>query len=397
MSKKAQPSLLVTTVGMDSRTQHMLQLFFQGPCKNSCEIVGDGTATVSIVDMDAVDSDSLYRQQREKFPEHQFILLSLKDRDDEDSFFVKKPLQPKALMNVLDKVKAGCREELKAEKQAFVEPVSEQVAQPAVTKSVKRQSKPPSTHRSAMQLDEKSFISFIGALQPVDMSDERQVNDAHYDPKSYLQGYFQSACKVALNKNQILQLDGSWKPLLIFPRTNEVWLDANDKQLQAACRVPLKVLNGADPALDGKGSGMTISVVNDVDGLDISDKDGFQNIDSFLWKVSLWTSQGRVPLGVDLERPVYLRHWPNMTRLMLFPHAMRIAALMMEHPRSLMEIARVLNVPQQYVFSFYSAARALGVAGQVKRQADVIVAPEPVQKPKKRGLFGKILDRLKIG
>lgn len=397
MSKKAQPSLLVTAVGMDDRTRHMLQLFFQGPCKNSCEIVGDGTASVSIVDMDAVDSDSLYKQQRKKFPEHQFILLSLKERDDEDCFFVKKPLQPKALIDVLDKVKKGQREEVKAEKPAFVEPVSEQKVQSSVTKSVSRQSKSSSTHRSAMQLDEKSFISFIGALQPIDLNNEKQVNEAHYDPKSYLQGYFQSACKVALSKNQILQLDGSWKPLIIFPRTNEVWLDANDKQLQAACRVPLKVLNDADPALDGKGSGMSISVVSDVAGLNIGDSNSFQSIDSFLWKVSLWTSQGRVPLGIDLESPVYLRHWPNMTRLMLFPHAMRIAALMMEHPRSLIEIARVLNVPQQYVFAFYSAARALGVAGQVKRQADVIVAPEPIQKPKKRGLFGKILDRLKIG
>ena len=396
MSKNAQPSLLVAVVGMDDRTRHMLQLFFQGPCKNSCAIVEDGTAEVSIVDMDAHNAELLYQQQRDKFPEHRFILLSLTEREDVGSFFVKKPLQPKALLSVLDLVRKGGREAQKAEGVAVLDSLQSAEKSEIVKKPV-RKSSSNSAHHSAMQLDEKSFISFIGALKNIDLDDKEQVNEAHYDPKNYLQGYFQSACKVALNKNQILQLDGSWKPLIIFPRTNEVWLDAEDKQLQAACRVPLRVLNDVDPAVDGKGSGMTVSVVSGTGGIGAGDSHKFQNIDSFLWKVSLWTSQGRVPLGIDLARPVYLRHWPNMTRLMLFPHAMRISALMMDGPRPMLEIARVLNVPQQYVFAFYSAARALGIAGQVKRQADVIVAPQPVQKPKQRGLFGKILDRLKLG
>jgi hypothetical protein len=396
---KPQPPLGVTLVGMDERSEHALQLFFQGPCKNSCAVVEPELAEISIVDMDVVNADKLYAQQREQFPKHQFILIALVEQKGGDAFFVKKPMQPKVLMDVLSRARKGSEGKgVRAE--SIPEPVTTMPlasSQPTAIKKSKSQSVSNSTHQSAMSLDEKSFISFIGALKNIDTNSEEQINSAHYDPKAYLQGYFQSACKVALNKKQILQLNGSWKPLVIFPRTNEIWLDADDKQLQAACRMSLKTLGAVDPLSDTKGSGMTMSAVNDVSKINKCDRNNFQSIESFLWKVSLWTSQGRVPLGLDLERPVYLSHWPNMTRLMLSPHAVRIAALLVSEPRSLLEVAAVLNIPQQYVFAFYSAARALGLAGQVKREVDLIVTPSLIKKPKQRGLFGKILDRLKMG
>ncbi len=395
---KTQSSLGVTLVGMDERSQHALQLFFQGPCKNSCAVVEPELAEISIVDMDVINADQLYAQQREKFPKQQFILISLVEQKGVDAFFVKKPIQPKVLMDVLARARKG-PEGKEVSVESVPEPVDTMPASPPqpTTKQSSCRRASNSTHQSAMSLDEKSFISFIGALKNIDINNEEQINSAHYDPKAYLQGYFQSACKVALNKKQVLQLNGSWKPLIIFPRTNEIWLDADDKQLQAACRMSLRALGGEDPLSDAKGFGMTMSAVSDVSEINECDKGNFQSIDSFLWKVSLWTSQGRVPLGIDLERPVYLSHWPNMTRLMLFPHAMRIAALLVSDPRSLLEVATVLNIPQQYVFAFYSAARALGLAGQAKRQVDMIIAPPSIKKPKQRGLFGKILDRLKMG
>lgn len=406
MREKVAP-MRVTLVGMDDRTRHMLQMFFAGPCNNSCEVVEGASAEISIVDMDVYNAEVLYKAQREKFPEHRFLLLSLTNQLVDDAVFVKKPLKPQILIKALEAIRkgeVGCGElQKRQEKEPTQKTVTEEKVEAVYEKprdkvTSKEKGDVKVAHRSAMQLDEKSFRAFIGAFQSVDPSNPEQISQATYDPKAYLQGYIQSSCKAALNKNQVLQLDGSWKPLFIFPRSREIWLDADDKQLHAACKVPLKVLDQMESSGVKSQTKMTVSVVKDPAAFGVNDKSNFQDLDAFLWKVSLWTAQGRVPKGIDLDCPVYLRHWPNMTRLMLFPHAMRIAALMTERPRTLIEIARLLQVPQPYVFAFYSAARSLGIAGQVKRQADrVVEPPEPVEKPKQRGLFGKILDRLKIG
>jgi hypothetical protein len=68
-----------------------------------------------------------------------------------------------------------------------------------------------------------------------------------------------------------------------------------------------------------------------------------------------------VPKGTMLDRPVRLKHWPNFTRILLFPEAMRIAALLSEHTYSLTKTAQLLKIDERCVYSFYSAAYALGL------------------------------------
>ena len=84
-----------------------------------------------------------------------------------------------------------------------------------------------------------------------------------------------------------------------------------------------------------------------------------------------------------------------MTRLVITPHAMRIAALLMEGPRTLINIAEVLKIKPQYVFVFFSAAYALGLAGQAERGADVVVTPQDLPPTRMKGILGKIMNRLR--
>lgn len=78
--------------------------------------------------------------------------------------------------------------------------------------------------------------------------------------------------------------------------------------------------------------------------------------DAILWRLALETSKGRLPKGTDLNKEYYLRSWPNMTRFQPTPHAMRIAALWATRGASLLETAKLLEIPQRYVFAFYNAA-----------------------------------------
>lgn len=95
--------------------------------------------------------------------------------------------------------------------------------------------------------------------------------------------------------------------------------------------------------------------------------------------------------------PVVLRHWPNVTRLLLTPNALRIAALWMAQPRSLLSTAKALRIPLSHALSFYSAAHALGLITGPKRQVDFLFQPEPVAEDQRRGLFSGILSKLLRG
>ena len=118
---------------------------------------------------------------------------------------------------------------------------------------------------------------------------------------------------------------------------------------------------------------------------------------SLFWKVALWASRGRLPEGTSLTQPIFLRRWPNFTRLQVTPYAFAIAALWAEQPRSLLDTARHLQIPQRYVFAFYSAAKSLQLAGETRRAADTLIQPQEITASKQRGLLGRLLDRLRGG
>jgi len=74
---------------------------------------------------------------------------------------------------------------------------------------------------------------------------------------------------------------------------------------------------------------------------------------------------------------------------------LRIAALLVQAPRTPLEVAGLLHVKPQYVFVFISACHAIGILKQSERQVDAVIAVEPTKKPKNEGLLSKILNKLR--
>ncbi len=378
---------------MDERSVRTMTMYLQGPCKGVAMVVDDASADCDIYDGDNIHAKKLLADRLNSSSTRQVIVLSLNSVKLNNVIVVKKPVKSEDMLGALAEVKARLERDAKQEEDlqptAIVTPLKKLEENKPILKHFRinsgEQSK-ISKHQTAMQINEASFNAYIGSLPGLDVNDPAQFFKASYNPNEYFQGYIQSAIKTCQKRDEILQLSTNWRQLILFPHNHELWLDADDKQLRAFAGVKIEKTIGSKMLL-------TPCKYDPAALANASDK--FHTIETFVWKLACWTSKGRYPNTLDIEHPVYLKNWPNFTRLLITPHAMRIAALMVHEPRTLSDVARILNIKPQYVFVFISAACAIGLVGQARREADVLVKAPEIKPSQKQGLLGRIISKLR--
>jgi hypothetical protein len=391
---KSKSPLKVALHGMEERTAKTMVMYLQGPCRGAAVVVSDSDAEVDVFDADVAGVGALMDVHRVKKPYRPVIALSLRDGELAHVLYVKKPVKTDDMLATLDKAFILIKQNEKNVTQASADSSSIQpVAETSASTNLKSfvidndERNKTAKHQAAMQLNEKGFNAFIGNVTGLDVNDPSQFAIAKYNPKDYFQGHVESAFKISREQGEIMQLNSGWSPVIIFPQNNEVWLDADDKQLRAFSG--LLIAN----SLDGKIS--TTSLTFESSSLSRT-LEKFHSMDAFLWKVACWASKGRYPVAIDITQPVYLKNWPNFTRLLITPHALRISALLIRGPRTLSNVADVLNIKPQYVFVFISAAYALGLAGQARRESDVlIVQSTEIKANKNKGFLSRIMSKLR--
>jgi hypothetical protein len=390
---KSKSPLKVALHGMEERTAKTMVMYLQGPCRGAAVVVNDSDADVDVFDADTVGAAKLIAEHRVKKPQRPVIALSLRNGELGYVFYVKKPVKTDDMLLALDKAsvlvaKAKQHEIATANQTQPVAETSDNVNLKTFV-SNEDERKKTAKHQAAMQLNEKGFSAFIGNITGIDVNDPKQFAAATYNPKDYFQSHVEAAFKISREHGAIMQLNSGWSPIIIFPQTDEIWIDADDKQLRSFSGLVIaSTLNGkiSTTPLTFESSSMSRSL------------DKFQSMDAFLWKVACWASKGRYPVSIDVNHPVYLKHWPNFTRLLITPHALRISALLIRGPRTLGNVAQVLNIKPQYVFVFISAACALGLTGQARRESDVLIAqsqPTEIKATKNQGLLSRIMSKLR--
>lgn len=402
MSIKNKQPLRVALYGMDGRSHKTMELYLRGPCRGAAIVVDQFEAELDIIDADHPTAREILQTRRQQTPDRPILLLSLQPLQIEKTLYVKKPVESTKMLEALEKARTIVvahqsrmldRNTAPSRAQSFAQPgvnVARPVAEQAEPIAVKRvdatEREKVAKHQSSSELNEGGFLAFLGTVAEIDFNDPEQLLIASYNPKAYYLGSVQSALKVARAKSRVLQLNSSWKPLLLFPASNEVWVDADDKQLKAFAGLALNKSFGAAMSLSAVDGGSTKAE---------QALDKFQDTDAFLWKLAVLTSKGRFPVSFDIHRPVFLKRWPNFTRLVITPHALRIAALLIQGPRTMLNVAATLNIKPQFVFVFVSACSVLDLVGQAERQVDLMIAPKEVTKTKKEGLLSKILNKLR--
>ncbi len=417
MSKVSSRSLRLAVYGFDDRSRETLRLAFEGPGKGCGVLVDDASAEAGIFNMDAVNASELWSDYRNRFPDRPTIIMAMKDPGISGTFYVPKPVRIDAMIRAVEDVQRSMpQKEISASIVLDLEDSIPMAAQAGVTASVS-QVAGSSTQEAVATQKEKPAAEPLAESVPAAVAPKEKKRvlvdapsssagravsvpkkevkrrETYYDPLELLQGQIQDALEQANKKYVAVQLniqvdENDWQSITFLPGVKRVLTTLSDEQLRHLCSTPLELLNCSIKRHKGDE---TFNMIRKV-----TDERSGQSLDVFLWKVVVWSSKGRLPAGTNLSKPVKLKHWPNLTRFYPIPNAMRIATLIIDQPRPLPLVIKVLNLPQSHVFAFFSAANAIGlVANNEGVGASPVTEQVTPQKHKHHSLFGRILKRLR--
>ncbi len=237
-------------------------------------------------------------------------------------------------------------------------------------------------HLDVAELEKQDEALLCGTREDVSAVQLASDTNLRYDPNQYLIAALKEAYLVSAKWRVPTQFEVSAGVIVVDTLQNLVYLDFDEAQLTAmyrqrmAKRPKTRVVSAGDfakmrPRFETQGS-----VVR---------------ADSLLWRAAMLTAEGRLPSGVSPDRPIYLKQWPNMTRLQRTPHSLRIAAAWAIKGASIEATARLLNIPQRHVFAFYNAALELDL---VTEDGSHIHRARSNKGPRNRGLLTRLFNWL---
>jgi len=416
-------SIKIAFLGIDERTRSAYQLFFENIKSVKYELVEDyRNAQLCLIDKDSYNIKQQYNELIENHSEKYVLVFSIVEHAcvNEKEFFLQKPIKRDVLQRMLNKIygyisgkrisktSAPTNSQIKN----TVEKISrkyirkpENVAYKEAEKPVKEVedntvvsiNKVPrvSTSNAGKLLKIEHEEYYVGDHPDVDINDHEQLKQAIYSPDVLLQSVMEQACKQSQYSGHIVQLNVFNYVFYFDAKGQKVHSNVGPAVIRPLCVVP----HDNQAAYIVKPS----SFRDDLNYIIQSNKNNKTgdspgkyswSMEAFMWVVTLWCSRGRVPEGVDLTQPVYLMRWPNLTRLEQLPHALRIAALIYDQPRTLVEAARQLGIEQRYVFAFFSACKAIGLSGVSCREVDKTFISEKPEQHKNKSIMSKLLGKL---
>ncbi|MEE9412289.1 MAG: hypothetical protein V3V22_04475 [Methylococcales bacterium] len=337
--------LLISVPESNSQLIKVVRVFI----RKNYRLVADDQADVSIIDFDTSDAKVLVEELHDLYPGRTIICLSAADQMGDNIIHVKKPFKQDDLTQALNLA----RDTLNPTKVVVGEQMGGSINQAANAFSDKQAIKDRQVARTGVS---------------------KRSDENYYNPADYLQGVLKTAYSKAKSAGFNLRLEAWWEPIIIFPKSRKIWVNADDQKLQAFCRLPLKTF----ARHHAQGSDLNAAFKISPEPMLNTEKlaGALQSMDAFLWKVAWWNAGGQLPLGITEREPLKLKSWPNITRLLCPDHAVQICALLFHAPVSALRISELLDIDRKEVYGFISAANALGLIETTQKQP-IMATPQP--------------------
>jgi hypothetical protein len=364
----------IATLGIEDRTRRTLDVVFKGPGEGAYTLVEEGLAEAVIFDFDCVNAATLWEAYRKRHPKLPTLVMSINHKEIAETVFLRKPIQISSLFQALTEVKAKME-------------MQQEVAMDNPVSHAKLPAPAPPPVRPVPMLNKQSeeLERLCGSVADVHLHDTQGLARIYYNPHNYFQGVLERALQMALAHEHGVLISGMPEPIVLLSKNNRILCEIPDHQLKALCLVPVQQrlitispLNIADPK--------TQTLYQATQNLQRC-----QPLDQMIWKVALWTARGHLPEGTDLQQVIQISRWPNLTRLLLTPYSLQIASLWHKRPYSLLETAKLLDIPQRYVFTFYSGVSALQL---LKIPSTEIPLLTPKQDIKQQAFFHRLLSKI---
>ncbi|MES9827994.1 MAG: hypothetical protein ABW201_07010 [Candidatus Thiodiazotropha sp.] len=390
----------IALLGVSDRDMAMLELFLQRQNKDKYTIVPEQQAQLCILDLDSLNGKKLLQHQRNHHPHRPVLALSVRDREIDGVQFLRKPIKVELLKKIIDfyrnePIHKNADSEIKtpAEVQKVESPTKPPV-QPITTGQPDTEEKripvgfaANDTQNAVRNLETLTRITHecCGTENSTDLANGADRDKLFYDSQNLFQHILKSAiARCRKDAYPItLHLPGG-KSITLLPKARVALTDLSDSRLRPRCLMAVKPdeIRFEHPR------------VSETNLLRLS-KQTPQNMDALLWKVTLWSARGRLPLNTDIHAPVHLRQWPNLTRLLSISPFLRIAALWSRTPLSLLQTVDALGMEARYVCAFYSACHNLGLVQlQTIPGGEEMVQTQKAE-PSRKGLLGRILNHLR--
>ena len=416
-------SITISFLGVDERSKSAYQLFFEKIKPVQYELIDDyRKAQLCLVDKDSYNIQQQYEELIHNYPEKYILVLSIVEHfcTHDNEFFLQKPIKREALQKLLNKIygfiSGKTINKSSAPTNAHIKKTVEKISQKYIKQSddVKHKNsvKPAkkvkdntvvSINRTAkvstsnagklLKIEHEEY--FVGESPDIDINDSEQLKKAYYTPDKSLQSIMEQANIKSQQSGQIVQLNVLNHVFYFDAKEQKVHCTAGPAILRPLCFVyhdneasynvkPSSFRDDLNFILQAKKNKITNKA---------TEKHSW-NMEAFMWLITLWCSRGRVPEDCDLTQPVYLMQWPNLTRLEPIPHAVRIAALIYDQPRTLTDAAKQLGIEQRYVFAFFSACKTIGLSDISRRDVDKLFVTETPKHHKNKSIMSKLLGKL---
>ena len=230
------------------------------------------------------------------------------------------------------------------------------------------------------------FLLLCGDNQDIDVNTD--LNDSFYRDDRFFLSSLKDAVRLARQCQQGVLLNFPSARIYVLPEIHRIFcgfdiFDSEFTDLITSCNVR----DG------GKMHILSTREIHELNDMISQQSSALYDLEAFVWTSTLLSSQGSLPRELNPIKHVGLKHWPSLTRLEKFPHVLPIAAQWSATSMSAVDIAKSLNIPQRYVFSFYNAANSLSL---IEQDPDKLINKQSVPRTKDapRGLFSRLLKRL---